>query len=86
MAAYKTVLRAPALLRREGRRPRPAVVGGVPDPLWYEPLHRMGLADPVTIHGRVAEAVAMSSVGWARNLQDALDFWRACIGSEAKEN
>jgi hypothetical protein len=31
------------LLRHDGRRPRLAVVGGVPDTLWSEPLHRMGL-------------------------------------------
>jgi UDP-glucose:(heptosyl)LPS alpha-1,3-glucosyltransferase len=54
LKGFDTALRALATLRRHGA-PRLAVVGGVPDPLWSELVHRMGLADRVTLFGHVPE-------------------------------
>ena len=55
LKGFDTALQALAMLHRDGIEPRLAVVGGVPDPLWSGLVHRMGLADRVTVHGAVAE-------------------------------
>jgi UDP-glucose:(heptosyl)LPS alpha-1,3-glucosyltransferase len=55
LKGFDTALQALAMLRRDGIEPRLAVVGGVPDKLWSGLVHRMGLADRVTVHGPVAE-------------------------------
>jgi UDP-glucose:(heptosyl)LPS alpha-1,3-glucosyltransferase len=55
LKGFDTTLQAFARLRRHGIEPRLAVVGGVPDRLWSDLVHRMGLADRVTVHGPVAE-------------------------------
>ena len=55
LKGFDTALRALALLRDNGVRPRLAVAGGVPDPLWSELVARAGLDGRVTLHGQVAE-------------------------------
>jgi UDP-glucose:(heptosyl)LPS alpha-1,3-glucosyltransferase len=55
LKGFDTTLQALERLRRDGIEPRLAVVGGVPDRLWSDLVHRMGLADHVTVHGPVAE-------------------------------
>jgi UDP-glucose:(heptosyl)LPS alpha-1,3-glucosyltransferase len=55
LKGFDTALQALDVLRCTGLKPRLAVVGGVPDPLWSKLIGRMGLADYVTLHGQVAE-------------------------------